>query len=62
MITRRAGLVKLVGQTLIVMLEWIENRKHLKAAKRLCHKLNQMNIRMVGSLNLKLSFYVVRFP
>jgi hypothetical protein len=62
MITRRAGLVKLVGQTLIVMLEWIENRKHREAAKRLCRKLNQMNIRMVGPLNLRLSFHVVRFP
>jgi len=62
MITRRPGLVKLVGQTLIVMLEWIENRKHRQAAKKLCRKLNQLNIRMVGPLNLRLSFHVVRFP
>jgi hypothetical protein len=62
MITRRSGLVKLVGQTLIVMLEWIENRKHRLAAKRLCRKLNQLNIKMVGPSNLTLSFHVVRFP
>lgn len=62
MITRRPGLVKLVGQTLIVMLEWIENRKHRQAAKELCRKLNQLNIRMVGPLDLRLSFHVVRFP
>jgi len=62
MITRRPGLVKLVGQTLIVMLEWIENRKYRQAAKKLCRKLNQLNIRMVGPLNLRLSFHVVRFP
>jgi hypothetical protein len=62
MITRRPGLMKLVGQTLIIMLEWIENRKHRQAAKQLCRKLNQLNIRMVGPLNLRLSFHVVRFP
>lgn len=62
MITRRPGLVKLVGQTLIVMLEWIENRKHRQAAKELCRKLNQLNIRMFGPLYLRLSFHVVRFP
>lgn len=61
-ITRRAGLVKLAGQTLIVMLEWIENRKHRQAAVKLCGKLNQMKITMVGPLNLKLSFHVVHFP
>jgi len=55
-------LVKLVGQTLIVMLNWIEDRKHRQAAKKLCHKLNQMNITMVGPLKLKLSFHVVRYP
>jgi len=62
MITRRAGMVKLVGQTLIVMIEWIENRKHRQAAKELCRKLNQLSIRMVGPLKLSLSFHVVRFP
>ena len=62
MITRRPGLVKLVGQTLIVMLDWIENRKHRQAAEKFCRKLNQLNIRMVGPLNLRLSFHVVRFP
>mgnify|MGYP001588716689 CR=1 FL=1 len=62
MITRRAGMVKLVGQTLIVMIEWIENRKHRQAAEKLCQKLNQLSIKMVGPLKLRLSFHVVRFP
>lgn len=62
MITRRPGLLKLAGQTLMVMLEWIESRKYRQAAKQLCRKLNQLNIRMVGPLNLRLSFHVVRFP
>lgn len=62
MITRRPGLLKLAGQTLMVMLEWIESGKYRQAAKQLCRKLNQLNIRMVGPLNLRLSFHVVRFP
>jgi hypothetical protein len=62
MITRRAGLVKLVGQTLLVMLEWIENKKHRQAAKKLCRKLNELAIRMVGPLDVKLSFYIVQYP
>ena len=62
MITRRPGLLKLAGQTLMVMLEWIENKKYRQAAKQLCRKLNRLNITMVGHLNLRLSFHVVRFP
>lgn len=62
MITRKSGLVKLVGQTLMVMLEWIDNKKHRQAAQQLCHKLNQIGIRMIGSLDVKLSFHVVRIP
>ena len=31
MITRRAGYIKLFGQTLIVVLDWIENKKHRQA-------------------------------
>lgn len=62
MITRKSGLVKLVGQTLMVMLEWIDDKKHRQAAQQLCHKLNQISIRMIGALDVKLSFYVVRTP
>ena len=32
MITRKAGYIKLVGQTLVVVLDWIENKKHRQAA------------------------------
>lgn len=62
MITRKSGLVKLVGQTLIVMLEWIDNRKHRQTAEDLCHKLNQIGIRMAGALDVKLSFHIARIP
>jgi len=62
MITRKSGLVKLVGQTLMVMLEWIDNRKHRQAAENLCHKLNQKGIRMSGALDIRLSFHIARIP
>ncbi len=62
MITTKSGVVKLVGQTLIVILGWIENRKYRQAAMQLCQKLNQKGIRMVGVLNVKLSFHIARIP
>ncbi len=62
MITTKPGLVKLVGNTLMVMLEWIENKKHREAAKQLCHKLNQLGVRLVGGLDVKLSFHIARYP
>lgn len=62
MITTRGGYVKLSGQTLMVMLDWIENKKHREAAESLCRLLNQQDVKMVGRLNLKLFFYVSRIP
>ncbi len=62
MITTQSGLVKLVGQTLMVMLKWIDSRKHRQAAEQLCHKLNQIGVRLVGDLDVKLSFHIARYP
>jgi len=62
MITGRAGYIKLVGQTLIVILDWIETKKHREAAERFCRILNKRRIRLAGRLNVKLSFYVSQFP
>ena len=62
MITTKSGVVKLVGQTLMVILQWIDNNKHRQAAEKLCHKLNQKAIRMVGGLNVKLSFHIAHVP
>lgn len=62
MITRRAGHIKMFGQTLIVVLDWIENKKHREAAIRFCRLLNQKSIAMAGRLKLKLAFYVSKFP
>jgi transposase len=62
MITTRGGYLKLVGQTLMVILDWIEYGKHRKAAERLCRLLNEKSIHMVGRLKLKLFFHVSTIP
>jgi hypothetical protein len=62
MITGKAGYVKLIGQTLVVLLDWIENKKHREAAEHLCRLLNQENIKLTGRLKVKLFFYISRVP
>lgn len=62
MITHRAGHIKMFGKTLIVVLDWIENKKHREAAIKFCRLLNQKTITMVGRLKLNLAFYVSKFP
>ncbi len=58
MITRKSGLIKLAGDTLVVILDWIDNFKHRKAADQICHKLNELGVRLTGRLNVKLAFYL----
>jgi hypothetical protein len=62
MITGRAGYIKLFGKTLIVVLDWIENKKHREAANRFCQLLNNMSVSLVGRLKLKLSFHISKYP
>jgi transposase len=62
MITTKAGIVKLVGQTLMVILRGIENRKHREAALKLCRKLNEIGVTMNGGMNLALSFHLADIP
>jgi hypothetical protein len=62
MIIGKAGYIKLIGQTLIVVVDWIENKKHREAAERFCRLLNQKDMRLIGRLKLKLAFYVSKFP
>jgi transposase len=62
MITGREGYIKLVGQTVIVVLDWIQNKKHRKAAVRFCRLLNHKNVHLIGRLKLKLAFYVSNYP
>ncbi|MDZ7759779.1 MAG: hypothetical protein U5L00_05935 [Desulfovermiculus sp.] len=58
MITRRSGLIKLIGDTLVVIIDGIDNTKYRKAADKLCHKLNEQEITLVGRLKVKLSFHL----
>jgi len=62
MITTKGGYLKLVGQTLMVILDWIEYGKHREAAEHLCRLLNEKAIQMVGRLKLKLFFHVSTVP
>ena len=58
MITRRPGLIQLIGDTLVVILDGIENKKYRQAADKLCHRLNEQEITLVGRLKVKLSFHL----
>lgn len=62
MITGRAGYIKLVGQTLVVVLDWIQNKKHREAAVRFCRLLNQKEVQLIGRIKFKLAFYVSNYP
>jgi hypothetical protein len=62
MITSHGGYVKLFGQTLMIILDWIENKKHRHAAQRLCRLLNQKEIKLNGRLKVKLFFYLSCIP
>ena len=62
MITGRAGYIKLVGQTLMVVLDWIQNKKHQEAAVRFCRLLNQKGVQLMGRIKFKLAFYVSNYP
>ncbi len=62
MITRKAGFIKLVGQTLIVVLDYIQNKQHQEAANRFCRLLNQKQIRFAGNLKIKLAFFITKYP
>jgi hypothetical protein len=56
------GYIKLVGETLIVVLDWMENKKHYDSAVMFCRKLNKMGMRICGRLKFKLSFHMSKYP
>jgi len=58
LVTSQGGYIKLYGQTLIVVLDRIENENHNTAAIRLCEELNRKQIKMAGLMNFKLSFHM----
>lgn len=61
MIARKAGYLKLIGDTLIVLLDRIHLNKYRFAAAQFCHQLNRMNIILNGRVKMKLYFYVSKF-
>ena len=61
MITKKTGCIKLLGNTLVVLLDRIELKKHRVAAESLCRDLNQRNITMTGPIKLKLFFYISKY-
>jgi hypothetical protein len=63
MITGQAGYIKLMGETLVVILDRIERKKHREAAQRLCQELNRKNINLAASrLKVKLFFHISKVP
>ena len=61
MITKKSGFIKLIGQTLVILLDRIEFKKHRVAAEALCRDLNQRRITLSGHVKLKLFFYVSKY-
>ncbi|RLC14130.1 MAG: hypothetical protein DRH93_21085 [Deltaproteobacteria bacterium] len=61
-LTGKGGYVKLMGQTLVVLIDWIERPAHRKAAQGLCQRINGMGIKMQGNLPMKLHFAISKTP
>jgi hypothetical protein len=61
MITQKSGFLKLTGDTLIVLLDKIELKKHRIAAEQLCRELNSIRLTLIGPVKMKLFFYVSKF-
>lgn len=50
MIAGQAGYLKLIGDTLVVLLDRIHLNKYRLAAEQFCHQLNRMNIQEIEEL------------
>ncbi len=60
--TNKGGYVRLIGSTLVVLLDWIEKRSHRQAAESLCQNINKLGITMQGRFPLKLHFAMAHSP
>lgn len=60
--TKLPGYVKLKGKTLIVLLDWIEDKKHREAAEKFCHLINSMSLKLNGCMKFNLFFRVSSVP
>jgi transposase len=61
-ITKLPGYVKLTGNTLIVLLDWIEDKKHREAAVKFIHMINAMAPMLKGRMHFKLFFRLSSVP
>lgn len=61
-ITNKAGFVRLVGNTLVILLDWIERPAHRQAAEKLCRRINRLGVMTQGRLNLRLHFAIAHRP
>ena len=62
MIARLPGYIKLMGKTLIVLLDWIEDKKHREAAKKFCYHVNSMAPNLKGRMVFNLFFRISSVP
>jgi transposase len=61
-ITNLPGYVKLTGKTLVVLLDWIEDKKHRQAAIKFCHLVNKISPKLPGRMGFSLFFRVSSVP
>jgi len=61
-ITKLPGYVKLIGHTLFVLLDWIEDKKHREAAVKFCDLVNSMDPKLKGRMDLNLFFRISSVP
>jgi len=61
-ITKLPGYVKLAGNTLIVLLDWIEDKKYREAAVKFCHAINAMAPKLKGRMEFNLYFRISSVP
>jgi hypothetical protein len=60
--TNKGGYVRLIGNTLVVLLDWIERPSHREAAESLCQRVNSLGITMQGRLSPRLHFAMAQSP
>ena len=61
-ITKLSGYVRVYGKTLVVLLDWIEDKKYREAAINFCHAVNKMCPKLVGQMNFNLFFKISAYP
>jgi transposase len=61
-ITKLPGYLKLAGSTLIVLLDWIEDKKHREAGVKFCHAINTLAPKLKGRMEFNLFFRISSLP